>query len=465
MRIGAEERRPRRILPFLIVVLTLAAVTFGGLALWRVGPAPAIEIRPSRPAIGKRTPIAIAVREPVRGLGTVTVELVQGESVHKLAEQRHEPRSFWSFWGARTAETSLNVEPGRETLPDLRSGDAVLRVTASRAGTWFHHPDPEIRELKLAVRLQAPTLQVLSSRTYVAQGGSEAVVYRVGEGSAKDGVRAGDWYFPGFPLPGADARTRFALFAVPYDMADAGGVRLVAEDDAGNEAQASFIEQFTPRPFNNDTIVLDDAFLQRVVPAIMAETPSLKDQGNPLANYLQINRDLRRENNAALRELARQSRSEFLWREVFLPLPNGKVMSHFADRRTYLYQGKPVDHQDHLGFDLASVQHAPVPAGNRGVVMLARFHGIYGNAVVLDHGYGLMSLYAHLSSIAVREGQTVERGAILGQSGATGLAGGDHLHYTTLLQGLPVNPVEWWDAHWIRDRLKSKLQAVLPFAQ
>ena len=137
-------------------------------------------------------------------------------------------------------------------------------------------------------------------------------------------------------------------------------------------------------------------------------------------------------------------------------------MSHFADRRTYMYQGKPVDHQDHLGFDLASVQHAPVPAANRGVVVLAHFHGIFGNAVVLDHGHGLMSLYAHLSVISVQEGQTVDRGAILGQSGATGLAGGDHLHYTTLLQGLPVNPVEWWDPHWIHDRLKEKLGAALP---
>ncbi len=465
MQLGSEDRRPRRAVPTLVILLAVGLLGLGGLALWRVGPPPTIDIRPERAAIGKKTPIVIAVEEPARGLGVVTVELLQGETVHKLAEQTFAPRPFWKFWGPRTPQATLRVEPGRDSLPDLRSGEAVVRVTATRASTWLKHPDPVVAEKKLAVRLQPPTLQVMSNRTYVAQGGSEAVVYRVGDGAEKDGVRAGSWFFRGFPLPGADAHVHFALFAVPYDMADASGVRLVAEDDAGNEGQTTFIEQFTPRPFGTDVIKLEDAFLARVVPAIMSETPSLKDLGTPLDNYLQINGALRRANNQTLRELAATSRPEFLWRETFLPLPNGKVMSHFADRRTYEYQGRAVDHQDHLGFDLASVQHAPVPAGNRGVVVLARFHGIYGNTVVIDHGFGLMSLYAHLSSIAVSEGQTVERGAIVGASGSTGLAGGDHLHYTTLLQGLPVNPVEWWDAHWIQDRLKTKLGAALPFGQ
>ena len=144
-------------------------------------------------------------------------------------------------------------------------------------------------------------------------------------------------------------------------------------------------------------------------------------------------------------------------------MPNGKVMSAFADRRTFLYQGKEVDQQFHLGFDLASVQRAPVPAGNAGIVVLARYFGIYGNAVVVDHGYGLMSLYAHLSSIEAVVGREVARGQTLGQTGATGLAGGDHLHFTMLLQGLPVNPNEWWDAHWIDDRLVRKLGTALPF--
>jgi murein DD-endopeptidase MepM/ murein hydrolase activator NlpD len=58
----------------------------------------------------------------------------------------------------------------------------------------------------------------------------------------------------------------------------------------------------------------------------------------------------------------------------------------------------------------------------------------------------------------------VERGQALGHSGETGLAGGDHLHFSFLLQGLPVNPLEWWDARWIRDHLAAKLGPALPFS-
>ncbi len=121
-----------------------------------------------------------------------------------------------------------------------------------------------------------------------------------------------------------------------------------------------------------------------------------------------------------------------------------------------------MDTQDHLGFDLASVARAAVQSANDGVVLHSGWFGIYGNAVVLDHGYGLLSLYGHLSSISVAQGEEVIRGQELGRTGATGLAGGDHLHFAILLHGLPVNPVEWWDDHWIQDRLRLKLGEALP---
>jgi murein DD-endopeptidase MepM/ murein hydrolase activator NlpD len=200
------------------------------------------------------------------------------------------------------------------------------------------------------------------------------------------------------------------------------------------------------------------------VPEIMRETPALQDRGGPLPNYLEINGELRRRNSQELEALAGRSAPRFLWKEPFLPLPNAKITAAFAQRRDYQYNGKHVDQQDHLGFDMASVEHDAVPASNSGVVLLARYFGIFGNAVVIDHGYGLMSLYGHLSSIGVQQGQQVQRGQELGRSGKTGLAGGDHLHFTTMLRGLPVNPVEWWDPHWIKDRLARKLGPALAFA-
>jgi murein DD-endopeptidase MepM/ murein hydrolase activator NlpD len=287
------------------------------------------------------------------------------------------------------------------------------------------------------------------------------VVYRVGETAVKDGVSAGAWFFPGFPLPGGGPQDRFALFAVPYDMNEISQVKLIAEDDVGNASSASIIDKFFARPLRHDTIPLDDAFLQKVVPPILSQTPELQDKGSLLANYLEINRELRKIDNAQLTALAKTSQPRFLWTRPFQPMGSTKVMAHFADRRSYVYRGSAVDQQDHLGLDMAGISHAPVPAANDGVVV---FFGIYGNAVVIDHGYGLMSLYGHLSAIDVKEGQTVTRGQVLGRTGDTGLAGGDHLHFAILLQGLAVSPVEWWDPHWLADRIARKLGRAFPFA-
>jgi hypothetical protein len=381
-----------------------------------------------------------------------------------LADKTYECRPQFAFWGPRTAHDTLQVDAGSEVMAGLTGGVATIRATAGRAGTWLRHPEPEVAELSLPVRLTPPSLQVTSIKTYVAQGGCEAVTYRVGESSVRDGVRSGGWWFPGYPLPGGAKQDRFAFFAVPYNMAQP-DVRLTAEDDAGNRAEVGFIDMFFPKPSRSDDMEVTDAFIGKVVPEILAQSPQIKDRGNPLDNYLAINRELREKNAETLKSLAQKSKPAFLWSRPFLRMPNSKPMAGFADRRTYRYQGQTIDHQDHLGFDLAVTQQSPIPAANGGIVLYARYLGIYGNAVVVDHGYGLQTIYGHLSSIAAAEGQEVARGDILGRTGATGLAGGDHLHFCTLLQGLPVNPIEWWDGHWIKDRVANKLGPAFLFAE
>ncbi len=453
----------KTLLKLVVLVFVAFLIALGGLATFRTGAAPTLTLKPEVPGLGRKTPVRVAAAVAGRGLTRVRLEVVQGDRVQVVADKSYVPRPAWAFWGPLTERAEIRADVGVDNVPGLKAGEAVLRAVADRAGTWLLHPAPVVQELKVPVRLAPPALSVTSAQHYVAQGGAEAVVYRVGASSVRDGVRAGEWFFPGYPLPGGGPEDRMALFAIPYDLGDGKSARLVAEDDVDNRAEVAFIDKFFAKPFAKDRITVDDVFTNKVVPEIRANTPDLSDRGSLLENYLVINRELRGRNAKSLVEIAGQSKPQFLWKEVFLPMPNGKVMSAFADRRTFLYQGKEVDQQFHLGFDLASVQKAPVPAANAGVVVLARYFGIYGNAVVVDHGYGLMSLYAHLSSIEVAVGQEVARGQTLGQTGATGLAGGDHLHFTTLLQGLPVNPNEWWDAHWIDNRLVRKLGAALPF--
>jgi murein DD-endopeptidase MepM/ murein hydrolase activator NlpD len=139
-----------------------------------------------------------------------------------------------------------------------------------------------------------------------------------------------------------------------------------------------------------------------------------------------------------------------------LQLSNSKVESRFADHRIYVYEGDEIDRQTHLGFDLASLAQSPVEASNSGIVVFADYLGIYGNTVILDHGLGLFSLYGHLSSFDVEKGQSVSRGETLGRTGQSGLAAGDHLHFSMLVGEVQVNPLEWWDPKWVQDHVLSK---------
>jgi murein DD-endopeptidase MepM/ murein hydrolase activator NlpD len=454
-----ERRTPKGILVVLVVVggLWLA------LALARPGKAPTVTATSDLPGIGPLTRVSVVASEPGRGLSRLKVELIQQDLEVVLLEEEYEPLAPWSYWGERTGLKDVVIEVGRGLQKGLKEGDAVVRVTAWSAPALLRRRAPTVEELVLPVRLKAPLLQVLSSKHYVAQGGAEAVVYRVGETSVRDGVEVGDWWFPGYPLPGGGPQDRFALFAAPYDSSDPTAIRLVTADDVGNSFGRNFIDQFFSRPMKSDDIGLSESFMAKVVPEILAQSPEVSDQGDLLANYLVINGDLRRMNGETLAELASESDGAFAWNSVFVPMPNGQVMSAFADRRTYRFNGEAVDEQDHLGFDLASVKRAPIPSANAGRVVLARYFGIYGNTVVVDHGYGLLSLYAHLSELRVGEGEIVEKGQVVGASGETGLAGGDHLHFTMLLHGLAITPKEWWDEHWLQDRLVRKLGESLPF--
>ena len=447
---------------FLIIGVPLLLI-YGWMVLFRAGAPASITITPELPAIGRATPVKVVVEQTSRGFGDVKIELVQGGQSTELATLESTPLAPHKLWGDVNGFAEWTLKVGRDQVKSLKEGDATIRVTAAAAGALLRTPKPAEASVTLPVYLIPPPLGRTSSRTYVNQGGCEAVVYTVGERSVKDGVQAGEYFFPGYPLPGGGARDRFALFAVPYNMDDASGVRLIAEDLVGNRSETRIIDQFTRKPPKKDIIRISDGFMEKVVPAILANTPEMEDQGDLLKNYLAINGDLRAKNTATLNGLVAASKPEFMWKHKFVSLPNAAARSAFADQRTYTYEGQAVDHQDHLGYDLASVRNAPIPAANDGVVLMAQYLGIYGNVVVIDHGYGLMSLYGHLASIGVTEGQQVGRGDPIGTTGETGLAGGDHLHFTMMLQGLPVDPKEWWDAHWLQDRLASKLGPALNF--
>jgi murein DD-endopeptidase MepM/ murein hydrolase activator NlpD len=474
--LNQQPKRSRAPLVGVVLLLGGLAVAYAVWSAGKVGGEPVIVV--DAPAsVGDRAAFTVVVTEPARGIVDVVVSL-EGAGVTKriLGEVHNAPPASPRAEPLQT-EARIDVVVGKSVLPELSEGTLKLTVSASRAPSWLRKPEPVSVEKTITVRLTPPTVTPMSSFVHVAQGGSEVVVYEVGPTSVSDGVvvaHAGGppWIFKGFALPGGPPTRHFAFFALPYDdtgpEADVKArVSLFAQDELGNRSTAAFVHKYLPRPMGTDAIELKDPFLQKVTSEIYGQTPTLArpsvSGGVLLDDYLVLNRKLRQTNNAFLVELAQKSPAKFFWTKAFQPFGDAAIKGAFADRRTYTRDGAPVDTQDHLGFDLARVERTPVNAGNDGVTAFAGYFGIYGNCVVLDHGFGVMTLYAHLSAMNVKEGDVVTRGQTLGLTGATGLAGGDHLHFTTLVGGYAVNPIEWWDSHWIKDRVKLKLGDAFAF--
>jgi murein DD-endopeptidase MepM/ murein hydrolase activator NlpD len=439
------------------VLVALLVLGVGAAALWvNAGNAegPAIEIGGPE-AIGQTGEVAVKVTAPGAELTGLTVKLVQGDSSTTLFDLGPEATD-----GATTLGDEVTVvrPAGKRALPDLKAGEARVDVTAVRPVLFGLRQAAASATRTIQVRLTPPQVAVLSQFHYVNHGGSEMVVYRVTPADADSGVRVGNIEYRGFPAGGGDSSVRVAFFALLWDQDVKTPITVYARDSIGNEGSGSFDFRVFQKQFRKSTINLDDRFLAKVVPPILQNSAELKvdDPSNFLASYLAINRELRRMNNETITKLARETSPEILWRGPFRQLINTAVEAGFADQRTYVYNGADVDHQVHLGFDLASVANTPVRAANRGRVVHAGWLGIYGNCVILDHGMGLQSLYAHLSSIGVTVGQIVDSEAELGRSGSTGLAGGDHLHFTMLLAGNAITPIDWWSAQWVQDRVLRK---------
>ncbi|MCS5637964.1 MAG: M23 family metallopeptidase [Myxococcota bacterium] len=357
--------------------------------------------------------------------------------------------------GGRRQRFELDLDPKALRVPD---GRATLVISA-RDWSWRDGFAGNRTELSIPVVVDTrpPRIELLSGLTYVYRGGSAAAVYRVSEAAERDGVLVDEVFFPGFPHPGGEENLRVALFAIPVEASEQPSVRVLASDQAGNETTARFPARVQKRAFQQSEIEIDQAFVEGVA-APLAREAGLPTEA-PAQTFQGVNETLRARNEETIREhIGRAPVAERLWSGAFRQLPGSAVMSRFAELRNYSLDGEPVSTARHYGFDLASTARAPIAAAAAGRVVFAGDLGIYGHCVILDHGLGLSSLYAHLSRIDVEPGEDVAQGAILGTSGATGLAGGDHLHFALLLGETYVNPLEWWDPKWVRSHIEVRLK-------
>ena len=421
------------------------------------GQEPVIDFELASPFIGKSHEFSVSLEDNKSGLRKIWVAMIKDGKEVVLVDDALPSAGFLGGGDVKSKTLNIKFEPEKFAFSD---GKAILRLAVwdySWRGWW--QGNQVYIEKNVIIDTHPPEIEVISRVHNLTQGGAGLVIYRISEDSHQNGVQVGDNFFPGHAGYFEDSRIRLAFIGLGYQQGPGTQIMINAVDQAGNAAKAGINHHIRKKAFKNDKIRISDRFLNWKVPELEGEITA-EPTASAVEKFIKINRELRQANYQQISGLVANTTTTKHWGGAFLRMPGSANQAGFADHRVYHHRGKEIDRQVHLGMDLASVRHAPIPAANSGVVIFSGPLGIYGKTILIDHGYGLFSMYAHLNRSDVSKGQQVSKGDILGRTGNTGLAGGDHLHFSILVHNIFVNPIEWWDAAWIKNNILSKIEAV-----
>ncbi len=387
------------------------------------------------------------------GIQNIEVFLSQGSEKIKVYEKNVIRAGFIIEQGPERLEDSFTVQT--KSL-GLSEGRADLHFTIRDFSWWNWMKGNEITlSYPTIIDTEEPRITIQSSPRYVKPGGAGVVVYKANEEVTDHGVTINGYFYPGYPLSEKGGARYVAYIGIPFDTERFEGIQITAKDKAKNEGFATFGMILRKAPLKLDRINVSDNFLRSKLPEIIQHYPEVS--GSDIEKYIFINNKVRALNYETIQEVCRSSIPQRLWQGRFSRLSRSSRRAGFAEHRTYYYNDRQIDKQHHLGIDLASVRHAEVKAANRAQVAFADNLGIYGNTVILDHGQGVFSLYSHLSQIKVQKDDRVNEDTVLGLTGTSGLAGGDHLHFSMIVNGIFVDPLEWWDSHWLKVNILSAI--------
>jgi murein DD-endopeptidase MepM/ murein hydrolase activator NlpD len=458
--VGNLLKAKRKKITFRLVALGGCCVflLLGWFSLRRLeGEKPVINLNLSSSYLSASQTLVVTVSDKNSGLRRYWIGLVKDGKEVVLLEKDFPGSGFIGGGKLHQADFKIKIEPRKIGITD---GKAMLRMVA-RDFSWrgWLHGNKTYIEKDVIIDTRPPEMDILTRSHNVSQGGAGLVIFRISEPCLTKGVYAGEKFFPGHAGYFKNPNVIVAFFALSHEQGPGTEIFLSSTDYAGNNSRAGFPHYLKRKVFKRDTIKLSDRFLNWKMPEFDIDTPPGANASS-VDKFIQVNQQLRQANFAQIARLTGKTDSSIYWEGPFLRLPNSARKSGFADYRRYKYKGSVVDKQFHLGIDLASVAHSQVPASNTGKVAFAGSIGIYGKTVIIDHGFGLFSMYSHLSGLNAKKDQVVAKGEIIGRTGTTGLAGGDHLHFSMLIHNTFVNPVEWWDGAWIKNNIISKLEAV-----
>lgn len=342
--------------------------------------------------------------------------------------------------------------------------DVKLLVEVYDNSMWnFFGGNITKEEFELIIDKKSPRTDVLINSRYLRRGGAGTVVVKVSDENLKDKYITfnNETRFELIPFLKDDYYA--ATFAWPIDVEfeDFQIVNLVAIDKANNKSVTKIPVYIQDLKIKNDKLKISDNFINNISKPVLEKSNENIPNDN-VEIFIAQNRDLRAKNVSKIRSISldNMSRDQINHFSLnrFKRLSGSKTFAGFAERREYFYEGESIDKAWHLGMDWASVIRADVKVSNPGKVIFDGYLGIYGNTMIIDHGLGIQSLYAHTSNMNFQKGDEVKRNEKIANTGSTGAVFGDHLHFGILIQGVEVNPLEWMDSNWIKTRVLDILE-------
>ncbi len=337
----------------------------------------------------------------------------------------------------------------------LNNKNNVLKLTVKVTDNskWdFFKGNKSSAQSIIQVDTKKPEVFPLISSYGITKGGAALTIFKAKDKNLKDLYIETNFGKKFKPTPFYKEGYYISLVAWPLTEKRF-SAKIVATDKAGNKTKSTISFFLKNKKYRTSTIKASDRFINGKITDLAEDREEETKDLTPAQKLNFINAIYRDENNKVIEKITSKVDTQLisnLKMQPFYPLKNGKVVASHGDHRYYSYKGKVVSESYHLGLDLASTKMADILITNPGVVVFANYNGIYGNNLIVYHGLGLYSLYGHCSSILAQKGNIVDKWEAAAKTGATGLALGDHLHFSILVQGIFVRPAEWMDKKWIQ---------------
>jgi murein DD-endopeptidase MepM/ murein hydrolase activator NlpD len=398
------------------------------------------------------SPIEIDLRDN-QGLGSYQVILSDGVRRIVVAS---------GSFPASPRQSRISVLLPEKSGLDPEKSPWKLTVTVTDRSLWNLGKGNAVScSASVMVDTRPPMVGIVASSPSIVRGGSALVIFQARDKHlAEVYVRVDGYRFKAIPYRKKGYWA--ALIAWPFRQKKFRAVA-VAVDHSGNKKSVEIPIEKIEKKYRISRIRLSDRFLDGKIAELAAENPKVSNVKDRLKRFVAVNEGMREDNEKLIHKYARQVSSVDFghWSpHAFYPLKSAKRVADFGDERHYYYQDKSreISLSYHLGYDLASVRRAPIVSSNDGVVVFAAYNGIYGNMPLIDHGFGLFTLYGHCSSVSVSAGEKVKAGEMIAKTGKSGLALGDHLHFGILVQGIEVLPMDWMKQNWINSHITGVMR-------